>query len=247
MTMTMIAPAGIGSDDDEVLVEGIWDDSEIFTRYRVRAQFTGRVMGGVPQKPEIIEAWLRQRVLGGDEELRLMLIKTLDELGVEVAADASRDEIIEATKAMAATRNGNTFRRDRRGLFLAGYQVKAMLKECVNILYAGERWGVTRKGPRSYLAERVFVDEDRIHLGQFEPDGTHLQIGQVNGPRGPRSTLTYVDFCEKPEIAFTVSSLRDCIEPKVWKEILLTGQREGLGAMRSLGYGQFKITGFDRV
>ena len=228
-------------------VTGIWDDDDLFTQYRVSLQFTNEVMGGVPQKPEIIESWLRQRILGGDEELRLALIKTLDDLDIDVPADATREDVIEAAQEMAATRNGNTFRRDENGLFLAAYQIKAALKESTNILFAGERWGVTKKGPKSYLAERVFVDEERVHLGRLEPDGTHMQVGHVTGPRGRRSTLTYYDYCVQPEITFTVSSLQDSITFDQWKDILRTCQREGIGALRSLGYGQFRITGFDKL
>lgn len=38
-------------------------------------------------------------------------------------------------------------------------------KECVNILFAGNRWGPTKKGPKSFTAERVFPWPDRIYLG----------------------------------------------------------------------------------
>lgn len=230
-------------------ITGIFDaaDAEVFTRYRVAATFTHWVMGGIPQKPEIIESWLRQRVLGGDDELRTMLLKTLDDLDYEIPAEATHEEILEAVKQVAQQRNGNTFRRNDQGLFLNDYQVKAMLKEATNILYAGERWGTTKKGPKSYLSERVFVDELQIPLGRKEPDGTHLQIGQVSGPKGPRSTLTYVDYCEQPSITFTVSSLHDCIDREKWIELLVLSQRLGLGALRSLGYGTFKVTGFDKA
>lgn len=222
-------------------------DRDLFARYRVEATFTHWVMGGVPQKPELIESWLRQRIIGGDDELRMMLLKTLEDLDYDIPPDATHEQILEAIKAVAQQRNGNTFRRGADGLFLAAYQVKAMLKEATNILYAGERWGVTKKGPKSFLAERVFVDELEIPLGRQQPDGTHLQIGQVTGPRGPRSTLTYVDYCDRPSITFTVSSLRDCITFDQWRELLVLSQRLGMGALRSMGYGTFVVTAFDKI
>lgn len=234
-------------------VRGIWDDGSLFARYRVECSFTGLVMGGVPQKPEMIEAWLTRRILGGDEELLITLRKTLADLEFAVPENATREEVIAAAKQMAATRNGNTFRRDDDGLFLAAYQIKAMLKEGCAILYPGgngagtHKWGVTRKAPRSLLAERVFVDGDRVHLGRAQPDGTHMQVGQVNGPRGPRSTLTYYDYCAQPVVRFVCASLEDAVTPDQWKNVLVCGQRQGIGAMRSLGYGQFRVTGFDRL
>jgi hypothetical protein len=232
-------------------VVGIWDDTKLFPRYRVELSFVGNVCGGVPQKPELIEAWLTKRILGGDEELLIALRKTLVDLEVEVAQDATREEMIAAAKQIAATRNGNTFRRDGNGLFLSAYQVKAMLKEGTNIAFPYERgrteWGKTKKTPRGFLAEHVFVDDDRVHLERATPDGTLMQVGKVNGPRGPRSTLTYYDYATQPVISFTCASLNDEITPDQWQTVLLVGQRQGLGAMRSLGYGQFRVTGFDRL
>lgn len=233
-------------------VVGIFDamESEVFTKYRVGLTFTEWVIGGVPQRPEIIESWLRQRIIGGDEELALMLRKTLQDLEIEVPEHATREEIIEAAKGMAATRNGNTFRRDARGLCLAAYQVKAMLKEATAILYpwqAGHKWGATKKAAKSLLAERIFVDDYLIPLGRMEPDGTMCQVGHVTGPQGRRSTLTYYDYVERASVEFTVSSSEDIITPDQWMRILLQGQRLGLGAIRSLGYGQFKVTAFDKM
>jgi hypothetical protein len=239
-------------------VTGIWDEHEaaLFARYRVALTFTGRVMGGVPQKPEIIESWLRQRITGGDEEVTVMMLKVLDELGVDVTEGMSMEELHAAAKQIAAQQHGNTFRRDECGLFLSAYQVKAAMKECVSILFPysekQNRMGPTQKAARAFWAERVFVDEERLHLtrdGQplTEPDGVHLQIGHITGPKGPRSTLTYYDYCDQPTIAFTVSSLQDMVKQEMWRDTFLAMQRNGIGALRSLGYGQLKITAFDKL
>lgn len=228
-------------------VNGIWDDAEIFTKYRVTLGFTGRVMGGVPQKPEAIEGWIRKRIQGGDQEVLQIMRETLEDLEVETDGTESIEQLYAAAKKYAAEQHGNTFRRDENGLFIAAYQLKAALKENTNILYAGDRWGKTKKGPKSFVSERVFVDEDRIYLNREEPDGMHLQVGHVTGPRGPRSTLTYYDYVQQPEVSFTVSSLRDEVTPQQWKEIFLAMQRNGIGALRSMGYGQFKVTGFDKI
>lgn len=229
-------------------IVGLWDDAELFTKYRVELTFVDRVMGGVPQRPEIIEGWLRQRFTGNDDaEMRLLMLRTLEQLDIDVTTDMTIEQLHEVAKHAAASQKGNTFFRTDDGLCLGDYQIKAAIKESTNILFAGDRWGVTRKGPKSYVAERVFVDEQWLPLGRTDPDGTHLQIGQVSGPKGPRSTLTYYDFVRQASIAFTVSSLQDCIKPDHWRQILLLMQREGLGAIRSLGHGQFRVTAFDRL
>lgn len=234
-------------------VVGIWDhlEAELFARYRVELEFRSKVMGGVPQNPKIIEGWIRQKFAGNDDEVRELLLRTLDQLGMEPdAGELTREQLDEIAKHAAAEQKGNTFARTDDGCCLGDYQIKAMLKEATSIIYPwgpDNKWGPTKKAPRSFFAERVFVDEEWIPLGRLEPDGKHLQIGQVTGPKGPRSTLTYYDWCKQPTIAFTVSSLEDMVKPEHWQRILLTGQREGLGAIRSLGHGQFKVKAFDRL
>lgn len=109
------------------------------------------------------------------------------------------------------------------------------------------KWGPTKKTPRDYLAEIIFVDEGRIYLDRKEADGTHMQIGKVKGAQGVRSTLTYIDYCFQPTISFTISSREDRISQDQWRNILVHGQRMGLGAVRSLSHGQFKVTAFDKV
>lgn len=244
MTATTINRNGT---DAGIAPVSIFADTDVFTKYRVEIAFTDLVMGGVPQKPEIIESWLRGRILGGDEEMRIQLIKTLDDIGIEVPADATREEVIEAANKMAAQRQGNTFRQDERGMCLGDYQFKALYKEATNILFAGQRWGATKKGPKNAMAEWVFVDEKRIPLGFPEPTGVHTQVGHVTGPKGPRSTLTYYDYCERPRCTFTVSSLEDRVERGQWERILIAGEKLGLGALRSLSHGQFVVTGFEKL
>jgi hypothetical protein len=169
---------------------------------------------------------------------------------MEPDAELTREQLDEIAKKAAAEQKGNTFFRNESGLCLGDYQIKAMLKEATSIIYPwgpDNKWGPTRKAPRSFLAERVFIDEKWVPLGRDEPDGKHLQIGQVSGPKGPRSTLTYYDYCLQPTAVFTVFSLEDMVKPEQWQRILLTGQREGLGAIRSLSHGQFKVKAFDRL
>lgn len=248
-------------DDFELTpVVGIFDeqDADVRTLYRARVKFTDVVMGGIPKDPNLVEAWLKTRVMGGDEVLRQRIVETLIDLEVDVPLDADKEQIIAAIKQVSAIRTGNGFRRNSQGLFLARYNVVAMLKEATSILYPYEQpkagqpgsgcaWGKTRKAPRSFLAERVNVVEFRVPLGRMEPDGVAMNVGHVTTPKGKRSTLSYVDFCVQPEIEFTFSSTEDAITSEQWRRILTKGQELGLSAMRSQGYGQFKMTEFSRL
>ena len=239
-------------------VAGIWDaeEAKIYGRYQVTIKMADTIRGGIPQNPEIIESWLRQRIAGGDEELRIAMLRTLDELGHDVAEGMTMDQLKEVAKEMATKNNANTFFSDDLGLWIRASNVKAMLKENVSILYPytkkENRMGPTAKAAKAFWAERVFVDGDRVYLmrdGQHitEPDGTELQIGHVPSAQGRKSTLTYYDYCEQPELTFTIFSLEDMVQMDMWRSVFLGAQRNGLGATRSLGHGTFKVIAFDKV
>jgi len=159
-----------------------------------------------------------------------------------------RNALIEAVApAVAEEKQTNGFKLDESGLYLEARIIKSAIKENVNIRFASQRWGPTKKGPKSFAAERVFIDPARIYLDRAEPDGLELFLGHVSGPRGPQSTLTYYEYVEGPRISFEVSVEDDCIKPEWWAEIWQSMQRNGLGALRSQGHGQFDIVRWERV
>lgn len=220
--------------------------SDVFTTYHARLVFRDRLMGGVPTNPKIIEAWLRSKAgIEQEEEIRRAMLRTLLELGAEVSPDMSFAELEAASEGLAAQRQTNGFKTDTHGLYIESRQIKAMLKESTNVLFAGERWGVTKKGPRSFVAERIFIAQDRIPLGRMEPDGVELFIGHVSGPKGPQSTLTYHQYVERPTLEFDVLALRDQVKPEQWREVWLHAQENGLGALRSQGFGRFDVEAWD--
>jgi len=219
-------------------------------------------MGGVPRNPKMIEGWLRSKA-GVDDvfELRQMMLRTLIDSGVEVDASMTYEQIVEATEKIAGSNQTSGFKRGQHGLFLESRQVKSMLRESVNILYPGETWGATTrknaegkdvtgyrgKGAKNYFVERVFVSPDCLWLGRTEPDGVEMIVGHVMGPQGPRSTLSYHEYVERPSIVFDVLVMKDLIEQSRWMEVWQSCQENGLGALRSQGYGRFDIQAWDRV
>ena len=62
MTATMTKPPRVDADG----IRGVFDDLDdtLFVRYRVECQFTDRLMGGTPQKPDLIAGWIRARAGG---------------------------------------------------------------------------------------------------------------------------------------------------------------------------------------
>jgi hypothetical protein len=80
-----------------------------------------------------------------------------------------------------------------------------------------------------------------------EPDAVETFIGHVTGPQGPRSNLTRVEVVSGATIHFEAKILRDEIQHHHWPIIFLAGQENGLGAMRSQGYGRFDVSRFERT
>ena len=222
---------------------GIFDTAvSVFTVYHTRLTFRDRFMGGIPKNPKIIEGWLRSKAgIEQEEEIRRATLRTLVELGADVRPDMSFEELEKASEALAVERQTNGFKVDEGGIYLESRAVKAMLKESINILYAGDRWGRTKKGPKSFFAERVFINPDRIRLDRSKPDGVALFIGHVSGPKGPQSTLTYHEYVERAAIEFDVLVMKDEVKGEHWPEVWVHAQENGLGALRSQGFGRFDI------
>lgn len=185
--------------------------------------------------------------LKDEAEIQQYMVKTLQELGVDIPTDASYEDIENVSAELALKTKTVGFKLDERGLYLESRIIKSGLKETANVLYAGDRWGKTKKGPKSFLAERVFVSPDKIYLDRQESDGIELFIGHTNGPRGPQSNLTYYEFVTQPRIGFDVLVTQDAIEERHWPEIWLHAQENGFGALRSQGFGRFDITAWDKV
>jgi hypothetical protein len=221
---------------------------DVFAVYRARLVFRDRLVGGVPKDPRLIEGWLRARAgIGAAEEVRAALLRTLSELGVDVRVDMSFEQIVQASEALAASKQTSGFKTGAHGLYIEARQVKALLKESTNVLFGGERWGATRKGPRAYVAERVFVRPDQLWLGVDQPTGVQLMIGHVNGPRGPVSTLGYHEYVERAALSFEVLVVKDTVSRQQWAEIWAHAQENGLGAKRSQGFGCFDVVEWERV
>ena len=224
-------------------LRGVFDGaSKLFSRFRARMVFRDKLIGGVPKDPRLIEGWLRARAgLEDAQEIRQAMLRTLGELGVEVREDMTFEQLEQASAALAARKQTTGFKLGEHGLYVEARQIKAMLKESTNVLFGGERWGSTRKGPRSFVAERVFVEPDKLWLGVDEPAGIELMIGHLWGPGGPRSTLGYHEYVARPALEFTVMVVRDALTPEQWADIWVHAQENGFGALRSQGFGRFYL------
>lgn len=244
---------------------------EVYTFRQVTVQFHSRIYGGIPLRPDVIEAWLRKGTgITNQQELAAVVKRTIMELDPDLAESAKTMTPYElmklASEKLATSQSSVGFKRDNNGLFIESRQIKAGLREATNILYAGKRWGDTKKGPKSWLAERVFVGPERIYLGvpsmdteenqpglakgstyTQEPTSLELFVGHVTGPQGARSTLTYYQYVETPTITFLVATIQDEVIAQEWPRIWVTLENLGFGALRSQDAGRFDVTAWDEV
>lgn len=211
-----------------------------FFKYRFSGQLVvGTIAGGTPTDPKVAEGWLRTKLgIDSDELIREMVADVM--VSREVAADQAV-EIVNATKHL------NGFKRDENGLFIEGRQLKAALKEAASIAMAAGNlnargWGKTNKGILSYLAEHVFVVEEKLHLGVTEPSGIAQRF--VHTFRG--SGIQYEEYVTDAKIDFTVITDHD-FAAKEWAAIWTAGEQNGLGASRSQGYGKYEVTRWDKA
>lgn len=213
----------------------------VFDTYRADSypyRFNGKlhvpaIAGGTPTDPKVAEGWLRTKLgQSRDDMIRELVAQTM--LDRNVTAE-------EATELVNINRNLNGFKKDDNGLFIDGRQLKACIKEATSVAVAADKlkargWGKTNKGLLSFVAEHVFVTNDRLYLNATEP--TRVDQRFVHTWRG--SGIQYEEVVEDAQIEFNVISDYDFSE-KEWAQIWLTAEQQGLGASRSQGYGRFEV------
>ncbi len=219
----------------------------VFEKYRTGAypyRFSGTLMvgtiaGGTPTDPKVAEGWLRTKLTSDSDRLiQEMVAETMVERGVTAE---------EAVPLVNAQKNLNGFKRDERGLYIEGRQLKAALKEACSVAVAagkltGRGWGKTNKGLLNYLAEHVFVVEDRLYLGVNEATGIAQRF--VHTFRG--TGIQYEEYVDDAKVDFTVMADHDFTDQE-WATIWLCGEQQGIGASRSQGFGRYEVVRWERA
>lgn len=207
-------------------------DKPLWQFYRVRIKLRDRLVGGYPKNPDAEAAMLRAR---GLEDL----------IPAQVDPATLNDEERAALKLSAVEKSWTGFKSNGSGPYLESRCIKAMIKECANILKGPQILDV--KNFKSKVAERVFVEPHEIVMGR-EPDGTDKRVVHVMTAMGPRSSIKFFDYYEQPEIEFKLKVLADgVVKPEALKTILEYAQDNGLGADRSQGFGQFDLLEFEEM
>jgi hypothetical protein len=196
------------------------------------------IAGGTPSDDKVAEGWLRTKLADRDDLIREAVAKTMVERGI--TAD-------EAAAEVDNLKHLNGFKRDEQGLYIEGRQLKAAIKEAASVAVAsgklnGRGWGKTNKGLLSFMAEHVFVVEDRLHLGVTEPTGIVQRF--VHTWRG--TGIQYEEYVEDAKVDFTIKADHDFTNEQ-WAMIWLTGEQQGIGASRSQGFGRYEVARWEPV
>lgn len=192
--------------------------------------------GGVPSDDKVAEGWLRTKLADKDDLIRDEVARTMLERGIGVE---------EAMGEVAILKHLNGFKRDELGLYIEGRQLKAAVKEAATIRWPGRRWGDTRKGTKAFWAEHVFILENTLHVMR-DVDGTLVHVTEPSGVaqrfvhtwRG--NGIQYEEYVEAAIIEFTAVTDHK-FDPDEWAHLWLTGEKNGLGASRSQGFGTYEV------
>lgn len=213
--------------------------------YRFRgALHVSVIAGGVPTDQKKAESWLKTKFADSDNLIRAKAAEIMVERGIDL--DAATDEVIKHSHL-------NGFKRDpERGLYIMGYQLKAALKEAAQVAanegrlrskeWHGPDGVIYKKQLKGWFPEHVFVCEDRLHLGIDKPTGVAQRF--VHTYRG--NGIQYEEYVEGAKIDFTVETDHDFKDAE-WAAIWLSGERLGIGATRSQGYGRYEVTAWERI
>ncbi len=214
--------------------------------YNYLGQLTvGTIVGGTPTDPKVAEGWLRTKLGGTDDRIRELVAETMVERGVTAA---------EATEIVNINQHLNGFKRGVGGhLYIEGRQLKAAIKEAASCAMAvgklkSKGWGKTNKGLLNFMAEHVFVVEEKLFLGNLneeaitEPAGVNQKF--VHTFRG--SGIQYEEFVTDAVINFTVLADYE-FDHDEWAAIWTSGEQQGIGASRSQGYGRYDVTRWEQA
>lgn len=260
----------------ESTLEGIFDEGQtVYSLYRTVLQLEDRIMAGTPSDPDIVSKWLASKMSPDvrEQELVALTAQTMIEQGVPgVDPTMTMQQLLEVAEQYAASKSSNVFKRvPNVGIHMEGRHAKALLKESINSLYPHERgWGLTGKSVRGMAAERVHIKQSKLFLCrpddpfEFDPDewergvtpmpepsGVDTFVGHTNGPKGPQSNLTRVEYAGSPDVPpriyFTLAVAEDFIPQADWARIWVHSQEIGLGSLRSQSQGKFKVLQFEKV
>jgi|RhiMetdeSRZDD1v2_1073273.scaffolds.fasta_scaffold00494_1 hypothetical protein len=226
-----------------------------------------RLAGGIPSDPKVAEGWLKTKLVGDrDDLIRQAVAETMAERGITAEQAAAEVDLLKHLNGFKRagcpecpnpTTVSDPNCRGKHELYIEGRQAKAMIKEASNVRWPWPLYNWTINGLRtsgsvkgegkgkstmSYIAEHVFVQDDRILLGVHEPDEVEQRF--VHTWRG--SGIQYEEIIREATVRITVATDHD-LTAEQWGLLWLTAEQIGIGSSRSQGFGRFEVIGWEPV
>jgi hypothetical protein len=218
-------------------MKSIFEKDDVFKHKYAVELHVPLLAGGVPAATDAATKHLERQITDNSTLLR----RQIAELMVE--KELSQDEAVAQARDLSSL---VTFRKDGNGLYIGGYQLKAAIKEAASVALAAgnipKKFGTTNKGVLGFIAEHVHVVEDKLHLGVDEPTGETQRF--VHTFRG--DSISVQAYVEDAHIEATVETDYE-FKNSEWATIWSTGERQGIGATRSQGFGRYYVTRWDKI
>lgn len=207
----------------------------MWKKYDVELKMTGRFAAALPRTPEEIKAMLENRM-----PLHAPANYTPIEELTKIVVTQVVPEEVEGVEPEAGPQFGwATFKHNDDGLYYEGRCIRGHLKDCANQV----KDILKVKALKAKVANKVYVMTEVIPLGTKVIAGTEQRFIQVMTMQGPRSTIKYIDYLEKPVLRFQLNVLEDdVINFETLNAIFDYGCVHGLGQERSQGWGRYTYT-----
>jgi len=187
----------------------------------------GRFAASVPKTHDEIAKMLEHRMPGKKPENAV----PIDELAEQVTAEVAAEE---------PEVGWATFKRDDNGLYYEGRCVRGHIKDCAQQVSS---FFPETKAFKSKVANKVYVETDKIPIAKDAPDGWEQRFIQVMTRQGPRSTYKFIDYVDGVKLTFTLRVLDDgVISEDILRAIFDYGSVHGLGQERSQGWGRYSYS-----
>lgn len=200
--------------------------------YEVELKFITPFASSTPQNPKDIEAMLIAKMPSKPPDNPV----PINELAEQVAEEVGATEEVERGYA--------TFKRDGNGLYYEERCIRAHIKDCANQLQNL----LDIKALRAKVANRVYVQPEKIYLDKAEPDGSEVRIVHAMTMKGPRSSLKTIDYVLGAYLKFRLKVLDDgIVDKEILEAIFEYGGTHGMGQERSQDWGKYELVRLEEV
>ena len=210
----------------------------IWTTYHVELQIRELLCGGVPKDPSTLLTFTRVRT-GHEDDITTGQVEELEET---VTPDTLSPDNL---------KNVTTFQRDEHGLFLHERNIKAMLKECAQVLGFNKKLRGLKQVNQHGLFVKGQLETDRVYLedpetGEYMTAVSGELVSPVHAWTG--SSIKRTEYVQRPILRFDLWVLADSPwTDEAWQRVWMLAQENGIGACRSQGYGKFDLLAFTRT